>query len=239
MISSLGDFILSMVCSLFGLLCNWQFLYVMKRDEQERLRRGEREQTLVQDVMTTFTIIQMIVYPHLLITDWYINSGFPLPVWTWHWFCYYRFYKVTVRVYLAFNSLVVASMRFIYILHNTWVLQFGKQRTKKLFYWLGLLIPLAGCTMMDSVHERASRVAPHFCVCLQSYEMVTDNSTNGHSINMTSFNSPAYSFVHGYIPASITNIADTILEILAILIFSNLVEGILYYKIFTHLRRYK
>ena len=118
MVSTVGDLVLCIVCSLFGLAANWQFLYVMKRDQQERYRRGERERILVQDVMTTFTIIQMIFYPLYLITNWYINADLPLPTWTWNWLCYYRLCNFTFRIYCGLNSLVAASMRFMFILKN-------------------------------------------------------------------------------------------------------------------------
>ena len=240
MISPVGDFILCIACSLLGLLACWRFLYVLRRDEQARLRRGEREGMLVKEIMTTFTIIQMIFYPQLLITKWYINAGFPLPAWTWHWFCYYRSYKFTLRTYLGFNSLVVAVMRFAYIFHNERVVEFGKERTKKMIYWLSILIPLILGVGFDSVWaSKPSARQPYFSVCLKSYEMVTNSSTTEHSINITSFHSPAYAFVHEYIPTSITNIVAIIVELLGVVIFSNLLEGLIYWKLFSNIRRYK
>ena len=239
MISPTVDFIIYSSCTVLGLLVNSKFLHLMKTDQQKSVQRGQREGMLVKDVMTTFTIVNMVFYPLRFFAKWYVRSELPLPDWMYHCYCYQRLFLFSVRGYLAFSSLVVAAMRFAFIVHNDKVVFWGQRRVKKLFHFLSIFIPLTFALMYDSTYFRESSTKPPpFFLCLKSYEIATNSSATEYSINVTSFQSPMQSFVHQYVPRSITDVVSNVCGAVFTIVFSNLAEGILYWKIYSRVKGY-
>ena len=238
MISPTIDFIIYSSCTVLGLLINSKFLHLMKTDQGKSVQRGQREGMLVKDVMTTFTIVNMVFYPLHFFAKWYVHSALPLPDWIYHCYCYNRLFLFSVHGYLAFSSLVVAAMRFAFIVHNDKVILWGKNRVKKMFYFVSIFLPLTVALMYDSAHFRESSTKPPpFFLCLKSYEIASNRSATEYSINTTSFQSPLHSFVHQFVPRSITDVVSNVCGALAIIVCSNLAEGILYWKIYSHAKR--
>ena len=73
-------------------------------------------------------------------------------------------------------------------------------------------------------------------ICNDSYQ--DSYSTTGLNVTITQdFSLPVYSFVHRYISADITYYVQMFVVLLTAIIFSNVVEAVLYYKTFSEIKR--
>ena len=72
-----------------------------------------------------------------------VTDAFPnLSIYTGEWFCYLATFICSYGIsIITLNSLLIAVMKYMFIVHNTKVLEFGEDRTKKLFLILDLTIP--------------------------------------------------------------------------------------------------
>ena len=93
--------------------------------------------------------IAIIIYFAFSIPFWNLTSNIPgLSSYTGEWFCYvaifiniYGFYIIT------FNSLLVAVMKYTFIVHYQKVLMFGENKAKKVFLSLIFTVPFTFAIM--------------------------------------------------------------------------------------------
>lgn len=235
-ISSVGDIIIIILISLCGLLINWKFLKNMNEDDKDR--PPDSNGNIIKDVMTTHTKTLMVIVPPILLLFWLLNEDLEQPMWLQYLFCYERVIVMCFRLYFGFTSLVVATMRYTFIVHQNNATLFGIEKAKTIFYYGSIVIPL----MIGIMHECTIGEVPEVfrdtprSICIDSYR-------NSHNITDFNFNvtqsigSPIYSFVHRYISTEITYYVSHFVHILQAIIFLNAVEGILYWKTFSYIKR--
>ena len=232
-VSSIGDLVISVLVSVSGIFVNWKFLKDMNNDDRERGPNSNGN--LIKDVITTHTKTGMIFLPTVMILFWFLNQDIELPIWIQYSLCNgMPVVGKCFRIYFGFTSLVVASMRYVFIVRQNKVFFFGIEKAKTLFYYGSIVIPvvlgiLSECTIRDPVHF-------HHSLCVDPYP----NSHNSLYLGMNitqNIGSPMYSLVHQYIPNEITYYVGVFVGILKVLIFLNLVEGILYWRTFTYIKR--
>ena len=232
--SSIVDLVTSILISLIGILINVKFLKNMK-DEERNLGKN-CDGLLIKRVMTTYTMTLIVSAPISLISSWFLYENFELPTWLQCSLCYMWYFGIGYRIYLGFNSLVVAAMRYAFIVHHNAILQFGKEKAKNLFYYGSLAIPiivgiLHACTVQKTYFFTAA-----VSMCQESYK----DSYNRTNLNVTipqDFNLPVYTFVHQYISTDVLYYIRGFVLLLTVIILSNVVEGILYYKTFSKIKR--
>ena len=234
-ISSMVDLLIVFMVSLAGLIINWKFLRDMNEDDQRR-PAGTNE-CLIKDVLSTITTVMMVSMPIYLFLFWFLNEKYKLPAWFQYLLCYDQYISATFRVYWGFNSLVIAAMRSTFIVHNTRVLHFGKERAKSAFYYGSVIIPIVlGVLHALSVQTPTNIQNLAQSVCIEFY-LDSLNITREDSQNIPGFGSPILSFVHQYVPSDVTDYVYTALVGIWLVIFSNVLEGILYWRTFAEIRR--
>ena len=140
------------------------------------------------------------------------------------------------RFYFNVSSLIISLMRYFFIVYNEKVLFFGKQRVKNFFYFLGVVIPLImtilhACTLPvpPSAHNNAHKTCQKYLEL--SYNM-TCRDGNGISDNCA----PILSIVIEIIPQATIKVVGFIVKLMYIIMCSNILEGILYWKTFKLIR---
>ena len=224
------------VIILSGVLVNWKFLRNMRDDDKNRGPNSNG--ILIRDVMETHAKIQMVILPTLMILIWMVNNGVEFPVWLHPSFCYINVAGRLFRIYVAFNSLVVAAMRYTFIVHQNCIYVFGIEKAKRLYYYASIIIPvmigiMTECTIEQSSHEFREN---SFALCIDSYQN-RRNITDYKSNISQSLRSPIYFFVHQYVSTEITYYVGIFVKICIYIIFGNVVEGVLYWKTFSYIRR--
>ena len=237
--SSIFDLILIISITFASTFVNWKYLKDMNNDD--KAREPNSIGNVIKLVVSTQSKIQIVFLPVLQFWAWIGHQDFELPTWFWYSLCYKSYFVFTFRISVGFTSLVIATMRYTFVVHHNSVLQYGVEKSKTLFYRASILIPLVlgilrACTF-EVTHHPFLAVSPN-SVCFDS---------NGHSNYSKDFNlnngkgvfdSPIYLFLHQYVPTEITYYVSKCVLILAVVIMSNVVDGILYWKTFTYNKRY-
>ena len=228
-------FRITFVCVLsIGMAVNYR-LFRRVRDEIT----GERGKAF-QQIMKSYTMIQLIGWPCIwlwfAVWQWLIlkkvDSLFPPCIYD---YAYHAgiFAYILQRCYVAFHSFILALGRYIFVVHDNRVLDWGIERVSKTLIVSSYLIPLLMAILADSVLQLQYngwlgeiRVYEAKCTISSGKDIMKDILVDKE--NQEYFHSPVYSFVHLHLPSWGTK-ALLILAIgIGTTVFSNISEGIIY-----------
>ena len=235
--SSIVDLIICSTICLLGIVINVKYLKDMK--EEERSLGANSNGLLIRRVMTTYTITLIVSVPIQLSLSCFLyvkDENLELPTWFQYSMCYRIYLGQGLRIYHGFNSLVVAAMRYCFVVHRNDILRFGMEKAKSLFYYGSLATPIMIEILVAFTFPKLNFFNAAMSLCKESYQ----DSHNRIDLNVTitqGFSLPVYSFAHRYISSDITYYVRIFVFLLIAIIFSNVVEGILYYKTFAHITR--
>ena len=218
-------FILSLVIIVSGIILNANFFIKLK--EQKRRRQIGRKGNVIEPLMKIFCLFQMIYWPMELIFMWVntngIISSYQMPTWL-----LYLFYELIRfgRTYLASNSIFIALIRYLYIVHHRKLNQYDFENVAKLFQSLSIMTPLA-------------------------IELVSMFSFSANFCQLESFNDDPFEFASTqefiqketvewtmrYLPKQIVSSMGLFYVTTKILIVSNILEVLIYTKIFRSIER--
>ena len=218
------DFVIIVIVSLLIILVNSKYL--------SNMREESKNAQVIQDVMIARTKLAMVAAPFYLFLNWFLTLDCFLPDWFLKLLCYDQYMNMFNRFYLASHSLTISSMRYVFIVHNESVLFFGKDLAKKVFYKLSIGAPLVltilhACTF--PVPPTAYNPPQKLC---QRFMESSYNVTCGDVDGIKDDCAPILSFVLQYIPSEITQAVGIFVKIIFVILCSNLLEGILYWKTF-------
>ena len=218
-------FILSLSIIVSGIILNANFFIKLK--EQKSRRQVGRKGNVIEPLMKIFCVFQMIYWPMELIFMWVntngIISSYQMPTWL-----LYLFYELIRfgRTYIATNSIFIALIRFLYIVHQRKLNQYDFENVGKVFQALSIITPLA-------------------------VELVSMFSFSGNFCQLKSFNddpmefSSTQEFIQKetvewtlrYLPRQIVYSMALFYVTTKILIVSNILEVLIYAKIFRSIER--
>ena len=154
------------------------------------------------------------------------------------WICYLASF-VSFYCYHAIiaNSLQVAVLKYIFIVHALKARAFGEVKIQKIFFWINGLLPLALAIIALLTTNFQTRSALKSCFGRNdNHSIPSTNSTSSGSMNFftcTNINSSD----HGMITYYILQFLCVSRKIINLLIASNLPEGYFYYKIFSSMKK--
>ena len=226
--------------SLASTFVNWKYLKDMNNDY--KAREPKSTGNVIKRVVCTQTKIQIVFVPVALISAWIVHQDFELPMWFQYSMCYRIYILTGIRIYVGFTSLVIAAMRYTFVVHQNSILQYGVDQWKTLFYRAGIVIPLVieilnSCTLPKAGFLAELEVEIPNSICLGS-NWESHNITDVKLSLRKRGGSPIYSFVHHYASEEITYYISKCAQLLTLCIMSNVVEGILYWKTFAYIKRY-
>ena len=217
------DLVVIMTISMLVILVNRKLLKDMKEDPTP---------SLIQDIMTSITKAIIVAVPGIMLLQWSLTLDYRFPDWFYQALCYEQYNAIFWRFYFAFNSLVISSMRYFYIVYNETALLLGKERVKKFFYCISITVPL----MMTILHAFTLPVPPSVYSIAQKtchkYLAVSYNMTCQDQNGIADNCAPILSIVYKRIPTVVAKNVGIIVQLVYIIICSNIVEGILYWRTF-------
>jgi hypothetical protein len=103
--------------------------------------RREKDKTWKIDITHSVGIMILFIFSSIFER---VTQFFPeFSEYTGTWVCYVAAFIYTLGVYLvAFHSLTVSLMKYIFIVHQTRVMKFGEDKIKNIFFWINILHPL-------------------------------------------------------------------------------------------------
>ena len=235
-ISSGADLLINTLISSIGFSINKKFLNDTNEDEK---RQGcGTGSGIVNGVMKLYTKILMVFQPIYSLLLWLACQELDVPEWLKYLSCYDQYIAATLRLYIGFNSLVIALMRYTFIVHHECILIFGKDKAKKIFYHASYCVPI-GLGIVHAlflpVPDNAQNPVHSFC---KDFNHELMNVTCGDTDGLHDECSPILSMTLRYVPVEISYSIGIFLKTLAFLIWSNFLEGILYWRTFKSIKKY-
>ena len=244
-VSSFGLLVYRMVFSIamiYGVTVNKKLYITIKNQIL-----GERGKVF-QQIMKSYAVIQAIGWP--FITFWMFGTGillqnfgdiFPPCVYV-NLVHIGIFSYMFLRGYVGFNSLVQAAGRYLFVVHDKHVMKWGVETVAKVLIRSSFIIPFFMAVLANSVvtfecNGWMSQIQEYASLCY------TKDLAYGHSDieNGTAkelFKSPVYNLLHSNFPTWFTSGMNMLFIVLAVTLFSNVCEGIIYAKCAIFVFRY-
>ena len=201
---------------------------------------ANRENGLVKEVTQIYSLAYMIIMPILLLCSSGTDFMHPLNEVVGQWFCTIaRFFGGLLWYIVTFHSFVVAFMRYLFMVHEVKVQKYGKEKIKKVLSFLSFFVPLS--VVIWGVVENAE-LDPFLhinrCYGIDHKVFLVDASPleffNPYYCRLEISDSEG---AYGHFLGVIRHISCIAKAFVSILMGFNFVEGVIYYKIFSHIKR--
>ena len=200
----------------------------------------KKDTSILRNITIVFVSAQMILWPvhTLLIT--LTNFIHPLNEVFGQWICtttwFMSYYLGNVIFSYSFNA---ALIRYIFIVHTKKAQSWGKEKVKRLFLFLSMVIPLL-VTLFKASDGAELDALSFFNKCYGKHHNVFLVETSMLNIFKKSFcemQSYDKGDVYGYFIALLKTILCTAGMTTMIIMGSNLFEALIYYRLFSYINR--
>ena len=230
---------------IFGVVINKKLFNTVRNETP-----GERGKVF-QQILKSYAVIQFIGWPFIWV--WLLGIGILLqtdvqtiPA------CFYVncvhigvFSYLFVRTYVGFTSLILAAGRYIFVVHDHHVMKWGIEVVARTLIRSSFIIPMLMALLSDSVitleyNGWLSQIQPYEASCNSqySYKLVPQQSIVGNRTAKELFKSPLYDALHSLLPTWSTSVLYWLYIALAVVLFSNISEGVIYSKCALFVFRY-
>ena len=245
-VSSFGILVYRIVFSLvmiYGITVNKKLYITIKNQIL-----GERGKVF-QQIMKSYAVIQAFGWP--FITFWMFGTGillqnfgelFPACVYV-NLVHIGIFAYMFLRGYVGFNSLVQAAGRYVFVVHDKHVMKWGVETVAKVLIRSSFIIPFLMAVLSNSVatleyNGWLSQIQDYQSSCYYSTDQHSGHSDDSNGTTNNLFKSPLYEIVHSNFPPWLTSGMYVLNMGLAVILLSNLCEGIIYARCALFVFRY-
>ena len=230
--STVLELIFTFIIGTCGVILNYMFLKKLQAEKKSRLlgRKGN----VVEPIMSWFCVFQIIYWPYYLVQLWILSNGIIPPDCMNGWWCPATVYSITFgRIIIGYNSLFVAFIRYLYIVHHQKSNQWEFERVAKIFQISSFVIPLAINVIDLFTNSHQS--------WLQNMSKFTECVAFSHGVNSTeNFKMPkalTVEWTMNYLPEWILNSVYYVLGFIQVIVLFNILEGVLYFQIHRSIKR--
>ena len=223
-------FIIRLGFTILAVACNYRVIYVTRKDNG-----------ILNDIMKLQACIIMTFMPIRLIFMTLTDLIHPLNAILSRWICssYWVIIKTSIQI-IANHSLIIALIRYVFIVHNEKVIEYGKEKLKNLFWYLSIGIPIFNLLWIATDLIRIdTNIAINRCngvdherFFIQSWSSLGLIKKNFDNLQIYRDNNNLSILI-----AVLRRISKVIQRVWMIVLASNMVEGIIYYKLIQHMRR--
>ena len=214
-ISTVFEFLLSLIISMCGVFLNYNFLKKLRMER--RSKPIGRKGNVIEPIMRWFGVLQIVYWPYELfmlsqavgIANLSIITPSLCPIYSWS--------LVLGRTIVAYNSLFVALIRYVYIVHERNANQWDFESVGKRFQIASISVPIIhviihGHTMRPRYLLDKANICSHLT-------------------------SPLNTFTMKFFPEPVVDTIAIISVIVVAFVYLNIVEGYLYVKMFQSIKR--
>ena len=221
------EFLLAMTIAIFGILLNIKF---SKKLEEERQNKPiGRKGNVIEPIMRWFIKLQLVYWPYELISQWMSHNGI-IPIHLIRpWLCSFLLFTVMCgRCITAYNSLFLALIRYVYVVHFQKANLWDFEKVARRFQFASILIPfwiqVFWCFTFDWSFwiEYAGQVGAPLAQNTTDYIELTPIEVE---------------FTLSYVPEPLVHTFGILTMILQALAYLNVIEAFLYAKIFQTIKR--
>ena len=221
----------------FGVIINKKLFKIVRNDTP-----GERGRVF-QQILASYAVIQSIGWPFIIV--WMIGIGILLQIYgqlipaCFYVYCVHIgvFSYILLRTYVGFNSLILAAGRYIFVVHDRHVVKWGIEVVARMLIRSSFIIPMVMALLSDSVitleyNGWLSQIQQYETSChsQDSHQQEYRRSIVGNVTAKDLFKSPLYDVLHSMLPAWFTSGLYGLHLVLTIVLYSNVIEGIIYAK---------
>lgn len=204
------------------------------------LKLLKRESSLVEEILKVFLYVQMVYWPLFVLFHTSTDFIHPLQEVFGSWYCIVGTFIIGYGMTLIiFHSFVVGLMRYTFIVHDEWVANFGKERAKRIFLWICILVPLIAVLWR--------RFGGQYVSAISSFNKCNGRHHLAFMIEDTVDSSTAkknFCFFENYdgedqnrFLAILKRTLCTLSSVLYLIMGFNFVEGIFYWKTIKHVNK--
>ena len=207
---------------------------------EEHLEKGK----ILQRITKTYALVQCFVWPVIdaLALTLIINKRlliFLSPIMANIGIILGRFMYSLISSYLAFNSLLVAIIRYIFVVCDVRAARIGIKKLHEIFLFASFCAPIFIAVLNEAMipieYNWIKIFMPTTNDVLQKEEYGHLLQDNNSTYNIES--SPLYWFTSIYLNPNINDVFRIICQIIVFLVFSNIIEGFLYLHIYCYYKR--
>ena len=212
---------------------------VVNRKLYKNLKNEEHKEKgkAVQRIMKHYSILQCVAWPLLAI---YVGIYFLLDVvfevidCSVALYCIFAFRIIygLCRNYFACNSLIIAILRYVFLVFERQVESFGVRRLNILFISSSIGVPIFNIILYELTQPMEQVYISVLSDKIQ-YDDIFDNNTSlTENCSCNSYNFPIYLLFNSHAPQAIVSLMTVVLDIMLIVVYSNLIEGCIYAHLF-------
>ena len=219
------EFLVSSTIVACGIFLNYNFL--KKLNLERRNKPLGRKGNVIEPIMRWFCVVQILYWPYYLLMFWsfYNNimfEGISFP----SWICQPYVASILLgRTIIAYNSLFVALIRYVYIVHERKANQWDFEKVGRRFQIASIAAPALGVFLAG------------FTLDMRSALWHWNYSTNANRSQCAMIAPVLISFTLEFIPKLLADALGTASLAIIIIIYLNLAEGYLYLRIFQRVKR--
>jgi membrane protein implicated in regulation of membrane protease activity len=230
-ISIILELLVSFMISVCAIFVNYK--YRKKLQEEKRARPLGRKGNVIEPIASWMCVVLIIGTPINLLMLW-ISANEIIPFdWIPGWLCIllHTFYRCA-SMYTVYHSLFVAIIKYLYIVRRHESNQWDFEKVGKRFTIASLVIPY-GLEIIQGFFEQSSAYKTHsnFRECVDSYEVT--NETTSYQVPRPTL----VQFTLNYLPETLVFVIQYSYIIITTLVALNIIEVVLYYKIFDRIKR--
>ena len=227
------------VATIFSII--WMIVLVLGLYLHFKILSGLKQETgILKDITGIFVPAQMIFWPLLSFFVATTNFVYPLNILIGEWFCSLSQFVISFLLsIISSHSLIAALMRYFFIVHSSKVELHGKTNIKKLFLFLSVMIPL--CIAIGKLSSGARLGNMSFinkCNGKHHEAFLTETSTI--NVLKKSFCEIAIDYkgeIGGQVIMVLKQLSCMASTFSWVIMGSNVTEGIIYYRLFSHMNR--
>ena len=215
-----------------GLILNYR--YWKKLLEEKRSMPINRRGNVIEPVMSWFCILQMIFWPYDLLLLWSSTNRIISTDVISNWMCNIFFVVMkSGRMCIAYNSLFVALIRYVHIVHHKTSNQWNYKKEAKWCKIASIVIPIAmealgffthGFSQFEDIEEiRDCLALPR----VSNSSIIQDHHVPSDGANWTM----------RYLPISLVHTLSYAYVTISAIVFMNITEAILYLFVFRKMKR--
>jgi len=227
------DLLFSLILITAGLMLNYRFKKKLK--EEKRAKPLDRKGNVIEPIMRWYLTFTMIYWTYATTFLWIItNEILPAAWFSNYWVFHISLQPVRIGVAIvAYNSSFVALIRYQYIVHRQKANQWNFEKVGKLFQKASITFPM----FMEIMRIFSEYDFPG----LKSSERFKNCMSFNEGLNITentTFPTPETVGISlQFLPLAVVDTMYYIYVIISFLVFSNLIDGYMYWKIFQTIKR--
>ena len=215
------------------------FRNIKKENHREKGR-------IVQRLIKTYSIVQCISWPLILISTivlYFNKTAFVIiPPKLFHPAIYIiRLICALNRNYIAFNSLIIATSRYIFVVFERKIRAFKLRNVRTFLITASVGVPI----ILTLLHQATTPTGPQWLSFFMPYNdemqlLFANNSLDINDILMSEIKqSPIYTSTRELLPSPLINLIWFVEIFMSMAVYSNIIEGYMYAHCYYIIKRYE